>query len=79
MVSYLVIIAYKLLVDDNDHGDLKAGDNFWAALRYGSIADALMGLDNVLAVAGASHGNFLLVVLGLLISVPIVMWGSTLT
>jgi len=37
-----------------------------------------MGLDNVLAVAGAAHGSFLLVVLGLLISIPIVIWGSTL-
>ena len=42
------------------------------------IADALMGLDNVLAVAGAAKGSFLLVVLGLLISMPIVVWGSTL-
>jgi YjbE family integral membrane protein len=74
----LIIIAYKLLVDDNDHGDVKAGDNFWAALRTVLIADALMGLDNVLAVAGASHGNMTLVVLGLLISVPVVMWGSTI-
>ncbi|WP_084821921.1 TerC family protein [Bacillus sp. SA1-12] len=74
----LVIIAYKLLVDDNDHGDVKAGDNFWAAIRTVIIADALMGLDNVLAVAGASHGNMLLVVIGLLISVPVVMWGSTI-
>jgi nucleotide-binding universal stress UspA family protein len=38
----------------------------------------VMGLDNVLAVAGAAHGNFLLVVLGLLISIPIVIWGSQL-
>lgn len=74
----LVIIAYKLLVDESDHGNVKAGDNFWAAIRTVIIADALMGLDNVLAVAGASHGNFLLIVLGLLISIPIVMWGSTL-
>ncbi|MFC0271080.1 TerC family protein [Metabacillus herbersteinensis] len=74
----LVIIAYKLLVDENDHGNVKAGDNFWAAIRTVIIADALMGLDNVLAVAGASHGNFTLVMLGLLISIPIVMWGSTL-
>lgn len=74
----LVYIAYKLLVDDNDHGDVKAGDSFWAAIRTVIIADALMGLDNVLAVAGASHGNMLLVVIGLLISVPVVMWGSTL-
>ncbi|WP_088103431.1 TerC family protein [Halalkalibacter urbisdiaboli] len=73
----LVIIAYKLLTDDGDH-NVKAGDNFWAAVRTVIVADALMGLDNVLAVAGAAHGNFLLVVIGLLISVPIVMWGSTL-
>ncbi len=74
----LVYIAYKLLVDNNDHGDVKAGNSFWAAIRTVIIADALMGLDNVLAVAGASHGNMLLVVIGLLISVPVVMWGSTL-
>jgi nucleotide-binding universal stress UspA family protein len=42
------------------------------------VADAVMGLDNVLAVAGAAHGNYLLVVVGLAISVPIVVWGSTL-
>jgi predicted tellurium resistance membrane protein TerC len=42
------------------------------------VADALMGLDNVLAVAGAAQGSLILVVLGLLISVPIVVWGSTL-
>ena len=47
-------------------------------MRTVIVADALMGLDNVLAVAGASHGNLLLVALGLLISVPIVMWGSTI-
>ncbi len=74
----LVYIAYKLLVDSDDHDDVKAGDSFWAALRTVIIADALMGLDNVLAVAGASHGNMLLVVIGLLISVPVVMWGSTI-
>ena len=67
-----------MLVDDDDHGDVKAGENFWAALRTVIIADALMGLDNVLAVAGASHGNMLLVIVGLLISVPVVMWGSTI-
>jgi predicted tellurium resistance membrane protein TerC len=42
------------------------------------IADAVMGLDNVLAVAGAAHGSYVLVVLGLLISIPIVVFGSTL-
>ncbi|WP_163102465.1 TerC family protein [Peribacillus alkalitolerans] len=74
----LVWIAYKLLVEEDNHEEVKAGDSFWAAIRTILIADALMGLDNVLAVAGASHGNFLLVIIGLLVSIPIVMWGSTI-
>ncbi|MDN4075655.1 TerC family protein [Fictibacillus terranigra] len=73
----LIYIAYKLMIEEKDH-DIKAQDSIWAAIRTIIIADAVMGLDNVLAVAGAAHGDFLLVVLGLLISVPIVVWGSTL-
>src|SRR6185295_6749069 len=52
--------------------------SFWTAMRTIVVADAVMGLDNVLAVAGAAHGSALLVVLGLVISIPIVVWGSTL-
>ncbi|WP_060788500.1 TerC family protein [Geobacillus zalihae] len=74
----LVWIAYKLLVEGKGHDDVEAGGNLWEAIRTIIIADALMGLDNVLAVAGAAHGSFLLVILGLLISVPIMVWGSTL-
>lgn len=74
---FLVWIAYKLLVDDKDHGKVKAGASLMAAIRTIVIADAVMGIDNVLAVAGAAHGDFLLVVIGLLISVPIMVWGST--
>lgn len=74
----LIWIAYKLLVEEKDHSKLQAGQNLWAAVKTIIIADTVMGLDNVLAVAGAAHGSFLLVVLGLLISVPIVVWGSTL-
>ena len=77
----LVWIAWNLLkpqVDEADAGSHVAAASFWAAMKTIVIADALMGLDNVLAVAGAAHGNYLLVVLGLLISVPIVVWGSTL-
>jgi len=82
--ALLLWIAWKLLQpDDDSNGDAAASHapvvtGFWSAMRTVIIADALMGLDNVLAVAGASHGNLLLVVLGLAISVPIVMWGSTL-
>ncbi len=77
----LVWIAYSLLKPQPITSDQHAGPaatTFWAAMRTIVIADAVMGLDNVLAVAGAAHGSYLLVVLGLLISVPIVVWGSTL-
>jgi YjbE family integral membrane protein len=73
----LVWIAYKLLIEEKGH-DVEAGGSLWEAIRTIIIADALMGLDNVLAVAGAAHGSFWLVILGLLISVPIMVWGSTL-
>lgn len=75
----LVWIAYKLLTssDSGDEHGSKA-TTFWGAMKTIVIADALMGIDNVLGVAGAAHGSFSLVVIGLLISVPIVIGGSTL-
>jgi YjbE family integral membrane protein len=75
--ALLLWIAYKLLAEDKGH-EVKEAATFGEAVRTVLIADTVMGLDNVLAVAGAAHGDFLLVVLGLLISVPIVVWGSTL-
>jgi YjbE family integral membrane protein len=74
---FLLWIAYKLLVDEKDHGNIKAGVSLAAAIRTIIIADAVMGIDNVLAVAGAAHGSYGLVVAGLIISVPIMVWGST--
>jgi YjbE family integral membrane protein len=73
-------IAYRLLTGDEASGGhgIAPAQSFWTAMRTIVVADAVMGLDNVLAVAGAAHGSVLLVVLGLLISVPIVVWGSTL-
>ena len=78
--ALLMWIAYRLLTGDDggrEH-DLAPAMSFWAAMRTIVVADAVMGLDNVLAVAGAAHGSVVLVVLGLLISIPIVVWGSTL-
>lgn len=76
----LVWIAYRLLAGGDGAGDhdVAPATGFWGAMRTIVIADAVMGLDNVLAVAGAAHGSILLVVLGLVISIPIVVWGSTL-
>ena len=74
----LIWIAYKLLAEDpgNRH-EIDAKNSLLAAVRTIVVADAVMGIDNVLGVAGAAHGSILLVGLGLLISVPIVIWGST--
>lgn len=73
----LLYIAYQLITDtDSGHGEQKEHTTFWSAMRTIIIADAVMGIDNVLAVAGASEGNMYLVVLGLLISIPIVVFGS---
>jgi YjbE family integral membrane protein len=74
----LIWIAYKLLVQEESHDNIKAGTTLWSAIQTIIIADAAMGLDNVIAVAGAAHGDYFLVVVGLLISIPIVVWGSTL-
>jgi len=74
----LLPIAWKLLSQDEKTHEVAAAGGFWPALRTIIVADALMGLDNVLAIAGASKGHLSLVVLGLLISVPLVVWGSTL-
>jgi len=77
----LVWIAYRLLAGSeggrDGHG-LAPALGFWTAMRTIVVADAVMGLDNVLAVAGAAHGSVALVVAGLAISIPIVVWGSTL-
>jgi YjbE family integral membrane protein len=74
----LVWIAYKLIADKDDgeqHG--AAASTFWGAMKTIVVADALMGIDNVLGVAGAAHGAFDLVIIGLLVSVPIVVFGSS--
>ena len=76
----LLWIAYKLIAphgDGDGHGS-PAATTFWGAMKTIVIADALMGIDNVRGVAGAAHVSFDLVVIGLLISIPIVVFGSTL-
>lgn len=74
----LILIAYKLLTSENTSTDIKAGQSLWSAVGTIILADAAMGLDNVIAIAGAAKHNISLVIIGLLISVPIVVWGSTL-
>lgn len=74
----LIWIAYKLLVEEKAHDTIDAKQSMWGAIQTVIVADAVMGLDNVLAIAGAAHSNYVLVILGLLISVPIIIFGSTI-
>ena len=75
----LLWIAYQLLGEQTgEHEGASGPTNFWGAMKTIVVADAWMGVDNVLGVAGAAHGAMDLVVLGLLISIPIVVFGSSL-
>lgn len=76
----LLWIAVKLLVPEHHEGDsdVAAAQNVWQAIRTIVIADAVMSLDNVVAIAAAAHGSLLLLILGLLISIPLIIYGSTL-
>jgi YjbE family integral membrane protein len=75
----LLWIAFKLISDTSeDEHEGSGATTFWGAMKTIIVADALMGVDNVLGVAGAANGDFTLVVIGLLISIPIVVLGSKL-
>ena len=75
----LLWIAFKLISDTSaDEHQGVGATTFWGAMKTIVVADALMGVDNVLGVAGAANGSFDLVVIGLLISIPIVVLGSKL-
>jgi YjbE family integral membrane protein len=82
----LIWIGVKLLVPEEEggHGDIKASDKLWSAVKTVIIADLVMSIDNVIAIAGAAQttGNadhqMPLVIFGLLVSIPIIVWGSQL-
>ena len=75
----LLWIAVKLLVPEDDgEGDITASDNLMSAIKTILIADLVMSLDNVIAVAAAAKDSLTLLILGLAISIPLVIFGSTL-
>jgi len=75
----LVYIGVTLLLPENeDDGDGKTHGSLMSAIRTIMIADLVMSLDNVVAVAAAAMGDTTLLVLGLAISIPLVIFGSTL-
>lgn len=81
--ALLLWIGVKLLLpqDENGHASIQASDKLWAAVKTVIIADLVMSIDNVIAIAGAATGagsqhQLPLVIFGLLVSVPIIIWGS---
>ncbi len=80
----LIWIGVKLIApeEEDEHGNIQSSDKLLAAIKTVIVADLVMSVDNVIAIAGAAQGSgehqTLLVVLGLLISVPIIVWGSQL-
>lgn len=82
--ALLLWIGVKLLVpDDEGHSNIQGSDKLWAAVKTVIIADLVMSIDNVIAIAGAATGagsqhQMPLVIFGLLVSIPIIIWGSQL-
>jgi YjbE family integral membrane protein len=76
--ALLLWIGVKLLVPDGDGGDVDTSDSLYGAIRTILVADIVMSLDNVIAVAAAAGGHWLLLSLGLAISIPLVIFGATL-
>jgi YjbE family integral membrane protein len=76
--ALLLWIGIKLLVPEEGEDNVEASDNLLAAIRTILIADLVMSLDNVIAVAAAAGGHWALMIIGLAISIPIVIFGATL-
>lgn len=74
----LFYIAWKLAFADNEEHTDHTADTFWGAMGTILMADAVMGIDNALGIAAAANGNWLVIIFGLLISVPIILFGSTM-
>jgi YjbE family integral membrane protein len=73
----LLWIGIKLAVGEEEEGhDIESSENLWRAVRTIAIADAVMSLDNVIAIAGAAGGNIWLFIFGLLLSIPLIIFGS---
>jgi len=77
--ALLIWVAWKLVHDSpgGEENEVQAGGNLWEAIRIIIIADVVMSLDNVVALVGVSGGNLALLVFGLALTIPLIIWGST--
>ena len=83
--ALLIWIGMKLIApdDEDEHGNIQSSDKLWSAVKTVIVADLVMSVDNVIAIAGAAQGageqhQLPLVIFGLLVSIPIIVWGSQL-
>jgi len=83
--ALLIWIGVKLLLpgDEDEHGNLQGGTTLWSAIKTIIVADLVMSVDNVIAIAGAAQQadpdhQMGLVIFGLIVSIPLIVWGSTL-
>ncbi|OPA78435.1 hypothetical protein BVG16_11190 [Paenibacillus selenitireducens] len=74
----LLYIAVKLLMDEDNFSRIKIASSMWKAVKTILVADFVMSLDNVLAIAAVAKGDFGLIVIGIALSIPIIVWGSTI-
>ncbi|MGJ4928285.1 TerC family protein [Bradyrhizobium sp. HKCCYLS2038] len=74
----LLVIAAKLLVPEDENDDIAAGTTLWHAVRIVALADLVMSLDNVIAVAAAANGQASLLIIGLAMSIPLIIAGAAL-
>lgn len=79
LVGGLLLLWIALKLINGDHGepeDIQAASDLWGAVKTIIIADVVMSLDNVIAIVGVAKGNYILLAIGLAISIPIIIWGS---
>ena len=74
----LIWIAVQLITAENEDQDVKASHSLWVAVRVIAVADLVMSLDNVVAIAAAAKGSMTLIVIGLVMSVPLIVFGATM-
>ena len=74
----LLWIGVKLIIDETDEASVAESDTVWNAVRTIALADMVMSLDNVIAIAAAARGSIALIIFGLVLSVPLIIFGATL-
>lgn len=73
---FLLYIAYKMLAESDDEHQVRHGNGLWSVIQIIVIADLMVSVDNVLAIVAIADGNWLLLLMGILVSIPCIMWGS---